>query len=103
MMQGCALNLGKSTYMNEGKLIDVKSHDYHIFIESLILIAFSHLPKRLWKQIRISFFFKEFYYGKFLKSSLETMEENVFIIANKLEKIFPCDLFYVMEHLYFTL
>ncbi|WMV24332.1 hypothetical protein MTR67_017717 [Solanum verrucosum] len=37
--------------------------------------------------------------GKLLESSLDRMEENILVTTTKLEKIFPCGFFYVMEHL----
>ncbi|WMV45238.1 hypothetical protein MTR67_038623 [Solanum verrucosum] len=86
--------------MNEGKLIGMKSHDCHVFMETLIPIAFSHLPKRIWKPItEISLFFKDLCSGKLLESSLDRMEENILVTTTKLEKIFPCGFFDVMEHL----
>lgn len=30
----------------------MKSHDRHVFMETLIFIAFSHLQERIWEQIR---------------------------------------------------
>ncbi|KAK6782402.1 hypothetical protein RDI58_020198 [Solanum bulbocastanum] len=38
-------------------------------------------------------------FGKLLESSLDRMEENILVTTTKLEKIFPCDFFDVMEHL----
>ncbi|WMV34144.1 hypothetical protein MTR67_027529 [Solanum verrucosum] len=97
MPKGYASNLGKRANMNEGKLIGMKSH---VFMETLIPIAFSHLPERIWKPItEISLFFKDLCSGKLLESSLDRMEENIFVTTTKLEKIFPCDFFDVMEHL----
>ena len=34
-----------------------------------------------------------------LESSLDRMEENILVTTTKLEKIFPCGFFDVMEHL----
>uniref|UniRef100_A0A3Q7JV53 DUF4218 domain-containing protein n=1 Tax=Solanum lycopersicum TaxID=4081 RepID=A0A3Q7JV53_SOLLC len=41
----------------------------------------------------------DFCYGKLFKSSFDRMKENIIVITTKLEKIFPCGLFDVMEHL----
>ncbi|WMV51030.1 hypothetical protein MTR67_044415 [Solanum verrucosum] len=88
MPEGYALNLG------------MKSHDCHVFMETLIPIDFRHLPERIWKPItEISLFFKDLCSGKFLESSLDRMEENIPVITTKLEKIFSCGFFEVMEHL----
>jgi len=100
MSEGYASNLGKRVDMNEGKLIGMKRHDYHVFMETLIPIAFSHLPESIWKPItEISLFFKDLCSGKLLESSLDRMEENILVITTKLEKIFPCGFFDVMESL----
>ncbi|WMV15129.1 hypothetical protein MTR67_008514 [Solanum verrucosum] len=100
MPEGYASNLGKRADMNEGKLKGMKSHDCHVFMETLIPIAFSHLPERIWKPItEISLFFKDLCSGKLLESSLDRMEENILVTTTKLEKIFPCGFFDVMEHL----
>ncbi|WMV41418.1 hypothetical protein MTR67_034803 [Solanum verrucosum] len=91
MPEGYASNLGKRADMNEGKLIGMKSHD---------CLAFSHLPERIWKPItEIRLFFKDLCSGKLLESSLDRMEENILVTTTKLEKIFPCGFFDVMEHL----
>ncbi|WMV07144.1 hypothetical protein MTR67_000529 [Solanum verrucosum] len=100
MPEGYASNLGKWADMNEGKLIGMKTHDCHVFMETLIPIAFSHLPERIWKPItEISLFLKDLCSGKLLESSLDRMEENILVTTTKLEKIFPCGFFDVMEHL----
>ncbi|KAK6803275.1 hypothetical protein RDI58_001059 [Solanum bulbocastanum] len=100
MPKGYASNLGKQADMNEGKLIGMKSHDCHVFMETLIPFAFSHLPERIWKPItEISLFFKDLCSGKLLESSLDKMEENILVTTTKLEKIFPCGFFDVIEHL----
>ncbi|KAK6773589.1 hypothetical protein RDI58_028827 [Solanum bulbocastanum] len=100
MPEGYASNLEKRAYMNEGKLIGMKSHDCHVFMETLIPIAFSHLPERIGKPIiEISLFFKDLCSGKLLESSLDRMEENILVTTIKLEKIFPYGFFDVMEHL----
>ncbi|KAK6786515.1 hypothetical protein RDI58_015040 [Solanum bulbocastanum] len=100
MPEGYTSNLGKRANMNEGKLIGMKSHDCHVFMETLIPIAFSHLPERIWKPItEISLFLKDLCSGKLLESILDSMEENILVTTTKLEKIFPCGFFDVMEHL----
>ncbi|KAK6793725.1 hypothetical protein RDI58_007178 [Solanum bulbocastanum] len=100
MPEGYASNLGKWAYMNKGKFIGMKSHDCHVLMETLIPIAFSHLHESIWKPIiEISLFFKDLCSEKLLESSLDKMEENIPVTTTKLEKIFPCGFFDVMEHL----
>jgi len=47
MPEGYASNLGKRADMIEGKLTHMKSHDCHIFMETLIPIAFCGLPENI--------------------------------------------------------
>ena len=69
-------------------------------MKDLIHIAFSHLTERIWKPItEVSHFFKDLCSGKLLESSLDWVEENIFVITTKLEKIFSCGFFDVIEHL----
>ncbi|KAL3363355.1 hypothetical protein AABB24_012577 [Solanum stoloniferum] len=59
MPDGYASNLSRCVDMKEGKLMSMKSHDCHIFMESLMLIAFKSLHDRIWKPItEISLFSK---------------------------------------------
>ncbi|XP_070032810.1 uncharacterized protein [Nicotiana tomentosiformis] len=51
MPEGYASNMGKLADMVEGKLTHMKSHDYHIFMETLIPIAFCGVPENIWKPI----------------------------------------------------
>ncbi|XP_019240825.1 PREDICTED: uncharacterized protein LOC109220814 [Nicotiana attenuata] len=47
MPDGYASNLSRCVDMKEGKLTSMKSHDCHIFLESLMPIAFKALPDRI--------------------------------------------------------
>ncbi|XP_060194944.1 uncharacterized protein LOC132624136 [Lycium barbarum] len=58
------------------------------------------LPKRIWKPItEISLFFKYLCSNTLTVENLQRMEQNMPVITTKLEKIFPCGFFDVMEHL----
>ncbi|XP_070033241.1 uncharacterized protein [Nicotiana tomentosiformis] len=100
MLDGYASNLSNCVDMKEGKLMYMKSHDCHIFMESLLPIAFSALPQRLWKLItEISLFYKDLCSNTLREENLVLMESNIHLIINKLAKKFPCGFFNVMEHL----
>ncbi|XP_016549986.2 uncharacterized protein LOC107849957 isoform X1 [Capsicum annuum] len=95
-----ASNLSRCVDMKEGKLTSMKSHDCHIFIESLMPIAFSALPDRIWKPItEISFFFKDLCSNTLKEENLSLMDINIRLNLNKLAKNFPPGFFDVMEHL----
>ncbi|KAM3264737.1 hypothetical protein P3L10_001731 [Capsicum annuum] len=44
-------NLGRCVDMEHLKLFGMKSHDYHIFMQYLMPVAFSALPKPIWKSL----------------------------------------------------
>ncbi|XP_049367943.1 uncharacterized protein LOC125832793 [Solanum verrucosum] len=100
MPDGHASNLGKRVDMEHGKLHGMKSHDCHVFMETLLPIAFSGLPDRIWKPMtEISLFFKDLCSNTLREDNLVQMDQNIPIITNKLEKILPPGFFDVMEHL----
>ncbi|XP_060183229.1 uncharacterized protein LOC132613202 [Lycium barbarum] len=100
MSDGYASNLGKCVDMEQGKLHWMKSHDCHVFMETLLPVAFSGLPTRTWKPMtEISLFFKDLCSSTLRVDNLERMHKNISVITNKLEKILPPGFFDVMEHL----
>ena len=85
---------------NEAKFNNMKSHDYHVFIETLLPIAFGALPDDMLKLlIEISQFFKNLYSTTLREDMLEEMHRNIAINLCKLEAIFPLSFFNVMEYL----
>ncbi|XP_059295598.1 uncharacterized protein LOC132048936 [Lycium ferocissimum] len=100
MPEGYASNLGKRADVLEGKLVGMKSHDCHVFMETLVPIAFRGLPERIWKPItEISLFFKELCSNTLREDTLLLMNQNIRVTSCKLEKFLPCGFFDVMEHL----
>jgi len=78
----------------------MKSHDCHVFMETLLPIAISALPILVLNPLtEISHFFKDLCYATLKEESLRRMEENIPIILYKLERIFPHGMFDSMEHL----
>jgi len=51
MPDGYASNLSRCVDMKEGKLMSMKSHDCHIFMESLMPIPIKYFHYRIWKPI----------------------------------------------------
>ncbi|XP_059285219.1 uncharacterized protein LOC132038584 [Lycium ferocissimum] len=100
MPDGYASNLEKRVDMAQGRLHGMKSHDCHVFMETLLPIAFSGLPTRIWKPMtEISLFFKDLCSSTLRVDNLERMHLNIPVITSKLEKILPPGFFDVMEHL----
>lgn len=82
-----ASNLSRCVDIKEGKLVSMKSHDCHIFMESLMPIAFNALPDRIWKSItEISLFFKELCSSTLRVENPNYIESNICLTLNKLAK-----------------
>ncbi|KAK6777714.1 hypothetical protein RDI58_024432 [Solanum bulbocastanum] len=100
MPNGYASNLGKRADIERGILHGMKSHDFHVFMEQLLSIAFCGLPENIWKSMaEISLFFKDLCSSKLRVENLVWMAKNIVVISNKLEEILPPGFFDVMEHL----
>ncbi|XP_070011781.1 uncharacterized protein [Nicotiana sylvestris] len=100
MPEGYASNFGKKVDMEVGKLSHLKSHDCHVFMETLVPIAFCDLPERIWKLItKISLFFKNLCSSTLREENLHWMDQNIRVTSSKMENIFSCGFFDVMEHL----
>ncbi|XP_058729647.1 uncharacterized protein LOC131601773 isoform X2 [Vicia villosa] len=100
MPDGHASNLHRCVNSEEQKIIGMKSHDCHVFMERLLPIAFSALPHNVWNPIaELSKFFKDLCSTILRVDDLLLMEQNIVIITCKLEKIFPPGFFNSMEHI----
>jgi len=100
MPDGYSSNLSRCADINRGKVIGMKSHDCHVFMECLLPIAFSSLPTHVLNPItEVSHFFKDLCCTTVKKEDLNVMEQNFPIILCKLERIFPPSFFDSMEHL----
>ncbi|GLU18565.1 hypothetical protein SLE2022_348580 [Rubroshorea leprosula] len=79
----------------------MKSHDCHIFVQSLIPIAFRHLlPKQVWEPlVEISEFFRALCAPVIQVNDMTVWQERIVEIICKLEQIFPPSFFDSMEHL----
>ena len=85
MPDGYSSNLARCVDVEKGRIHGMKSHDCHIFMESLLPTAFSALAIHVLNPLT--------------EESLRRMEENIPIILCKLERIFPLGLFHSMEYL----
>ena len=87
--------------MNECKLIGLKSHDCHIFMERLISIALKLvLPNFVWSAItELSNFLCDICSIVLKESHMEKLERDIPIIICNLEMIFPPSFFNSMKHL----
>ena len=83
------------------KLYGMKSHDCHIFMQRLILIAFREiLPANIWQALtELSIFFKDLTVIVITVDDMKRLKEDILIMLCKLERIFPPSFFDSMEHL----
>jgi hypothetical protein len=82
-------------------LYGMKSHDCHVFMQTLISLAFRDLlPKGIWDALtEISHFFRDICFSKLNVDHIERLETNIVKTLCKLEMIFPPLFFDSMEHL----
>ena len=83
------------------KLFRMKSHDCHVFMQRLILIAFRNLmPTNGWEPLtELSLFFKDLTCTKLREENMRRLEVEILVILCKLERIFPPSFFDSMGHL----
>ena len=82
------------------KLQNLKSHDYHVFMEVLLPIAFNALPADVLEPLAsLSEYFRNVCASVLREDQLMEMHQQIAIILCKLETIFPPSFWNVMEHL----
>ena len=83
------------------RILGLKSHDYHIFIERLLPVVFhGFLPDNVWRSLaELSYFYHQLCAKELSKDVVRSLEQNVAVLLCKLEKIFPPGFFNVMQHL----
>jgi hypothetical protein len=98
---GHASNISRLVNTEECRLYGMKSHDCHVFMQTLIPLAFRDLlPKGIWDALtEISHFFRDICSSKLNVDHIERLEKNIVETVCKLEMIFPPSFFDSMEHL----
>ncbi|KAL9362689.1 hypothetical protein Peur_045474 [Populus x canadensis] len=98
---GHASNISRLVNTEECRLYGMKSHDCHVFMQTLIPLAFCDLlPKGIWDALtEISHFFRDICSSKLNVDHIERLEKNIVETICKLEMIFPPSFFDSMEHL----
>jgi len=81
MPDGYNSNLARCADVEKGRIHGMKSHDCHVFMETLLPIAFSVLPIHVLNPLtEISHFFKDLCSTTLKEESLRRMDENISII-----------------------
>jgi hypothetical protein len=98
---GHASNISRLVKTEECRLYGMKSHDCHVFMQTLIPLAFRDLlPKGIWDALtEISHFFRDICSSKLNVNHIERLKKNIIETVCKLEMIFPPSFFDSMEHL----
>jgi len=96
-----ASNISRLVNTEECKLYGMKSHDCHVFMQTLIPLAFHDLlPNEIWDTLmEISHFFRDICSNKLNVDHIERLETNIVKTVCKLELIFPPSFFDSMDHL----
>jgi hypothetical protein len=91
----------RAVNLDTGKLSGVKSHDYHILMESLLPVIFlRYLDDDVWMAlVELSHFYRQLCAKEFKKDMMEKLEEEIPVLLCKLEKIFPPGWFNPIQHL----
>jgi hypothetical protein len=76
-------------------LYGMKSHDCHVFVQTLISLAYRDLlPKGIWDTLtEINHFFRDICSSKLNVDHIERLETNIVETLCKLEMIFPPSFF----------
>jgi len=78
----------------------MKSHDYHVFLEALLPIAFSALPDDVLEApVALGEFLKNLCANVCREDLLMEMHPNIVVILCKLETTFSPEFWNVIEHL----
>ncbi|KAI5436175.1 hypothetical protein KIW84_022582 [Lathyrus oleraceus] len=81
MPDGYASNLARCADSSTGKLHGMKSHDCHVFMERLLPIAFSSLPKHVLNPLtEISQFFRDICASKLRVDDIVKLDKNIPVI-----------------------
>ena len=96
-----AANIRRGVNLTELRVTGMKSHDYHIFMERLLPVAFrGFIDHDIWLTIsELSFLFRQLCSKELDIETVKELENKIPVLVCKLEMIFPPGLFTVMLHL----
>jgi hypothetical protein len=96
-----AANIRRGANLVQKRILGLKIHDYHIFIEWLLTVVFrGFLPNNVWHSLaELSYFYRQLCVKELSKDVIHSLEQNVVVLLCKLEKIFPPGFFNVMQYL----
>jgi hypothetical protein len=100
-LDGHASNISRLVNLKDCRLYGMKSHDYHVFMQTFIPLVYCDLLlKEIWDTLtEISHFFRDICSSKLQTQHIESLETNIIEIIYKLEMIFPPFVLDSMEYL----
>jgi hypothetical protein len=98
---GYAVGFKRSVNLKMSKFSVLKSHDYHIIMERLLLVMFRGFVKNdVWKALAEQrYFYRHLCDKEIKKDMMEKLEQQIPVLVCKLEKIFHPGFFNLMQHL----
>ena len=98
---GHAANLSRGVNLSTMRVLGMKSHDYHIWIERLLpAMTRGYIPEHVWRVLaELSYFFRQLCAKELSRDMIDDLEKVAHVLLCKLEKIFPPGFFLVMQHL----
>jgi hypothetical protein len=98
---GYAANLRRGVNLSTLRVLGMKSHDYHIWIEWLLLaIVRGYVPEHVWLVLaELSYLFCQLCAKELSRTVIDDLEKVAHVLLYKLEKIFPPGFFNLMQHL----
>ena len=105
MPDGYSSNISRCIKLKEHKISGMKSHDNHILMQQLFLIAIrGSLPPEVSRPlIDLSYFFRKTCSKVLNVEELKALEKRIAVTLCELERIFPPSFFIVMVHLFMHL
>ncbi|XP_066334207.1 uncharacterized protein [Miscanthus floridulus] len=98
---GYAVNLSRGVNLQTMKVLGMKSHDFHIWIERILpAMTRGYLPEPVWRVLaELSFFFHQLCAKELSQDICVDLEKAAPLLLCKLEMIFPPGFFLSMQHL----
>jgi hypothetical protein len=98
---GYTTGLRRFVNMVTGKLIGLKSHDYHIIMERLMPVIFwGYFDNAVWTVLlELSYFYRQLCAKEITVEMMQKLEKEILVLLCKMEKIFPPGFFNPMQHL----
>jgi len=98
---GYAANLRRGVNLSTLRVLGMKSHDYHIWIERLLpAMVRGFVPENVWLVLaELSYFFRQLCAKELSRTVIDDLERAAPLLLCRLEKIFPPGFFLPMQHL----